>query len=138
MHMQPFNICTLCSVLKVYRDIVYKMCSLCITGTILLTLKAAVNELLPVSHKWFRIGLQLGVPGIRLETIQTDTSGAMNGLQAMLHYWMNNTTDTLPSWKVLVNALRAPDIGERKLARELEERYCNPEYHSSLGEREAI
>ena len=45
---------------------------------------------------------------------------------SMLNYWLNNAT--VPSWKALVDALRA--LGESRLAYELEERYCSPEDHS--------
>ena len=127
----------MCSVLKVYRVIICKLCCLCITGTPL-TLRAAITALLPVSHKWFDIGLQLGVPVPQLYIIKGDTTGTREGLQVILDYWMNNATDPLPSWEVLVDALKAPAVEERRLARELEERYCSPEDHSSLGEWEAI
>ena len=46
---------------------------------------------------------------------------------------MNNATDPLPSWRVLVDALKSAPVGENKLAQELE-RYCSPEDRSSLGE----
>ena len=56
----------------------------------------------------------------------------------MLDYWMNNAVDPLPSWEVLVDALKAPTVGESRLAKELEEKYCNLEDQSSLGELGAI
>ena len=52
----------------------------------------------------------------------------------MLDYWLNNATNPLPSWKVLVDALKAPTVFESRLAQELEERYCSPEDQSSPGE----
>ena len=112
------------------------LCSLCITGTPL-TLRA-FSALRTVSHKWFIIGLVLRVPVSQLEIIEKDTTGATEGLIAMLDYWINNVTDPLPSWKVLFNALKDPLVGERRLAMILEGRYGSPEDHSSLGEREAI
>jgi len=100
-----------------------------------LNLKAVLNALHSVSHKWSDIGLQLDVPISRLKIIEIDTTGTEKRLQAMLDYWMNNATDPLPSWEVLVNALKAPAVGESRVARELEERYCSPEdQSSSLGE----
>lgn len=126
---------TVCFVLKVYRVIICKLCSLCIPGTPL-TLGSAFTALLPVRYKWFNIGLQLGVPVARLNIIEKATTRARDGLVAMLDYWMNNATDPLLSWKVLVNALKTTTVGENRLADELEERYCRPEDHSSLGERE--
>jgi len=59
-------------------------------------------------------------------------------MRTMLDHWMNNATDPLPSWKVLVNALKAPAVGQSRLARELEERYCRPEDQTSLGELEVM
>jgi len=55
----------------------------------------------------------------------------------MLEYWMSNATNPLPSWRVLVDALKAAPVGENKLAQELE-RYCSPEDRSSLGEWDPI
>ena len=50
---------------------------------------------------------------------------------------MNNATDPLPSWRVLVDALKSAPVGENKLAQELE-RYCSPEDRNSLGEWDPI
>ena len=69
---------------------------------------------------------------------ETDVTGAMEQLQSMLVYWMSNAYDPLLSWKVLTDALKAPTVGESRLARELEERYCSPEDQNSLGESDAI
>ena len=100
-----------------------------------LTLKTVINALHSVSHKWFNIGLQLDVPALQLNIIEADTTSIKKQLQAMLDYWMNNATDPLPSWEVLVNALKTPTVGENRLVRVLEERYCSPEdQSSSLGE----
>ena len=80
-----------------------------------------------MSYKWSDIGLQLDVPTFQLNVIEADTTGVKKQLQAMLEYWMNNATDPLPSWEVLVNALKAPAVSESRLARELEDKYCSPE-----------
>ena len=103
-----------------------------------LTLKTVFNALHPVSHKWFSIGLQLDVPTFQLKIIKKDVTGAVEQLQDMLEYWMNNASDPFPSWKVLVDALKAPIVGESRLAKELEERHCSPEDQSSLGESEVL
>jgi len=91
-----------------------------------------------VCHKWLSIGLELDVTESRLKIIETDRLGSEERMRTMLDYWMNNATDPLPSWKVLVNALKAPTVSESRLAKELEERYCSPEDQSSLGESEAL
>ena len=137
MHMPLFNIYTLCSVLKVYRAV---MCGcLCITGTPL-TLKTVFNALHSVSHKWLSIGVELGIPLSQLNIIKIDRLGVEERMHSVLDYWMNNAADPLPSWEVLVDALRAPTVGESRLADELEvlERHYNPENKSILGEWEPI
>ena len=103
-----------------------------------LTLKTVFSELHSVSHKWFNIGLQLDVPRFQLNIIKTDETGAMERLQSMLDYWMNNASDTLLSWQVLADALKTRTVSESRLARELEERYCSPEDRNSLGESDDL
>ena len=103
-----------------------------------LTLKTVFSALHSVCHKWFSIGLELDVAESQLEIIETDRLGAEERMHAMLDYWMDNATDPLPSWEVLVDALKAPTVGESMLAKELEERYCSPEDQSSLGESDDL
>ena len=88
-----------------------------------------------VSHKWFNIGLQLDVPISRLNIIETDRHGVEERMRTMLDYWLKNAT--VPSWKVLVDALKAPIVGESRLANELEKQHCSPEDETRLGESEA-
>ena len=99
-------------------------------------MRTVFNALHSVSHKWFSIGLELNVAESQLKIIETDRHGAQERMRTMLDYWLNNAT--VPSWKALVDALKAPTVGERRLAKELEEGYCYPEDQSSLGESEAI
>ena len=89
-------------------------------------------------YKWFNIGLELDVTESQLKIIETDRPGSEERMRSMLDYWLNNATDPLPSWKVLVDALKAPTVCEKKLAKELEERCCSPEDQCSLGESEAL
>ena len=103
-----------------------------------LTLKAVFCALYSVCHKWLNIGLELDVSESQLKIIETDKLGSEERMRTMLDYWMNNATDPLPSWKVLVDALKATTVGESRLAKELEERYCSPEDQCSLGESEAL
>ena len=89
-----------------------------------------------MSHKWFVIGLELDVAESQLKVIETDRHGAQERMRTMLDYWLNNAA--VPSWKVLVDTLKAPTVGESRLAKELEERHCSPEDQSILGETQAI
>ena len=89
-----------------------------------------------MSYKWFSIGLELGVPRSRLNIIETGGFDVEHQMCTMLKYWLNNAT--VPSWKVLVDALKAPTVGESRLANGLELRYCFPEDLSNLGEWEVL
>ena len=115
------------------------VCSLYLVGTAL-NVKTVFNALHSVSYKWSDIGLQLEIPICQLKIIEADTTGTgvKKRLQATLEYWMNNATDPLPSWEVLVNALKAPAVSESRLARELQDKYCSLEDQCSLGESDAI
>ena len=95
----------------------------------MLTLKAAINALHSVCPKWYNIGVQLEVPTFQLKIIEKKSSDLMDQLRDTLDYWMNN--DPSASWRHLVDALKAPSVGEKWLAEKIEEEYCNPEEHSS-------
>lgn len=91
-----------------------------------------------MSHRWFSIGLELDVPVSELNIIEKDRLGVVEQMRTMLNYWLNNVTDPLPSWQVLIDALKAATVSENSLAQELKEIYCSPEDQSSLGEWEPI
>ena len=93
-----------------------------------LTLRAAINALHSVSHKWYTIGVQLEVPTFQLKNIEKKVSDSMDQLLDTLDCWMNNNSS--PSWRHLVDALKTPSVGEKRLAEEIEERYCDPEESS--------
>ena len=99
-----------------------------------LTLKAAINALYSVCYKWHAIGVQLEVPSFQLKIIEKKSSDLMDQLRDTLDYWMNN--DPSPSWRHLVDALKAPSVGENRLADEIEEKYCCPEKQTSCTESE--
>jgi len=40
---------------------------------------------------------------------------------------MNNANNPPPSWRALIDALKVPTVGEKRLAGELEEKYCSQE-----------
>jgi len=85
------------------------------------TLKGAIDELHSASPNWFHIGLQLDVPPHVLENIDHDYPNQMKRLTQLLIFWMNNAT---PSWKALIKALKADSVGQKRLAEELEKKYC--------------
>ena len=97
-----------------------------------LTLKAAVNALHSVCPKWYKIGVQLDVPSFQLRNIEKKSSDSMDKLCDTLDYWMSKETSC--SWRYLVNALKAPIVDEIRLAKEIEEKHCDPEEQGSGDE----
>ena len=99
------------------------------------TLKAAINALHSVCPKWYNIGVQLEVPTFQLKNIEKKTNDSMDQLRDTLDYWMSNNLS--PSWSQIVDVLKAPSVGENRIAKEIEEKYCDPEEQSSSGQSEA-
>ena len=104
------------------------------TGTVP-TLKAAINALHSVCPKWYNIGVQLEVPTFQLKIIEKKTNDSMEQLRDTLDFWMSN--DLSPSWKCIADALKAPSVGENRLAKAIEEKYCDSEKQSSCNESKA-
>ena len=94
-----------------------------------MVLKAAINALHSVCHKWYNIGVQLEVPTFQLKIIEKKTNDLMDQLRDTLDYWMSN--EPSPSWRHLVDALKAPSVGENRLAKEIEEKYCSQDQQYS-------
>ena len=86
--------------------------------------------------KWYNIGVQLEVPTFQLKNIERKTSDSMDQLRDTLDYWMSN--DPSPSWRNLVDALKASSVGEKRLAGELEENYCCLVEQSSCNESKVV
>ena len=104
------------------------------TGTVP-TLKAAINALHSVCPKWYNIGVQLEVPTFQLKIIEKKTNDSMDQLRDTLDFWMSN--DLSPSWKHIADALKAPSVGENRLAKAIEQEYCDSEKQSSCNESKA-
>ena len=62
------------------------------------------------------------VPTFQLKNIERKSNDSMDQLHEVLDYWMKN--DPSPSWRGLVDALKAPIVGENWLAEEIEAKYC--------------
>ena len=104
---------------------------LCFPG---LTLKAAINALHSVCHKWHIIGVQLEVPSFQLKSIERKSSDSMDQFCDTLDCWMNKVSS--PTWRHLVDALKAPSVDENRLAEKIEEKYCSPVEQSGCDESE--
>ena len=56
----------------------------------------------------------------------------------MLKHWLKAAIDPPPSWEAVVTALRSPAVNEKKVAEQLELKYCTPvqlvkeEFHSPI------
>ena len=109
------------------------MCILCFPA---LTLKAAINALHSVCDKWYTIGVQLEVPTFELRNIVKKSVHSMDQLCDTLDYWMNKVSS--PTWRHLVDALKAPSVSENRLAEEIEKKYCCPVEQSSCDESEVV
>ena len=79
--------------------------------------------------KWYKIGVQLEVPIPNLKNIARDS---MDPLCDTLDYWMRNGPS--PSWRCLVDALNVPSVGEKQLAKTVEEKYCSSDDQNSFDE----
>ena len=105
---------------------------MCCTATVsagaVPTLKAAINALHSVCPKWYNIGVQLDIPTFQLKIIEKKSSDSMDQLRDTLDYWMNH--DPSPSWRHLVDSLKAPSVDENRLAVEIEEMCCDSEESS--------
>ena len=97
-----------------------------------MVLKTAINALHSVCYKWYNIGVQLEVPTFQLKNIEKKSSDSMDQLRGTLDCWMSN--DSSPSWSHIVDALKAPSVGENQLAEEIEEKYCNPDEQCSCND----
>ena len=84
-------------------------------------LRVLYNELLPVSHLWYSLGIQLQIPIETLKRIRIETE--MNKcLLEMLTVWLQST-DPSPTWSILIEALDCPAVEERLLAQQLRDKY---------------
>ena len=87
-------------------------------------LSTIVDDLVGVRSKWYDIGLQLRPVDVgTLETIKSDHRGDAGAcLRELFKIWLEKSES--PSWKTLIGALRAKSVGEDKLAKALELKYC--------------
>ena len=86
-------------------------------------LKSLQNELHPVSHKWFSLGVQLDVPMETLQRIEMEHKQVDRLLLEMLTVRLKQTNPP-PTWNILAEALESCSIGEGLLAQRLRKKYC--------------
>ena len=84
-------------------------------------LKDLLEELVHISHKWYYLGIQLGLEG-KLDNIKSDHSeNSQHCLSEMLSTWLK--FDPRATWHTLCAALHSETVGEKKLASDLEAKY---------------
>ena len=80
-----------------------------------------------VETKWFKIGIQLGIPRDKLLEFQQSP----DPLSAVVDYWLrgNVTESVIPiSWQSIANALKSKRVGEPGLAEQIIKDYCQPKF----------
>ena len=86
-----------------------------------MNLKEVCEELGEVSHKCFKIGVQLGIPRHILKEFEKE----IDPLSAVIDYWLNGNIEGVPvSWRYVVAALESSHVGEIGRANRISTKYC--------------
>ena len=72
--------------------------------------------------KWYDIGIELEIPTGTLKSIKSMYDSPAECLVEMLDTWLKQV-DPKPSWRLLINALEQPAVGEERLAERLKQKY---------------
>ena len=84
-------------------------------------LKNLLEELVKISHKWYCLGIQLGLEG-KLDNIKSDhPEKSQHCLSEMLSTWLK--VEPRATWHTLCAALCSDAVGEEKLANNLVAKY---------------
>ena len=73
--------------------------------------------------KWMMIGLQLHLSTDDLDIIKANSHDVGECLTGVIRKWQTKT-EPRPTWRAVIDALKAPGVGEDVLAKQLEERWC--------------
>ena len=88
--------------------------------------QSELKELLTskVAHKWFPIGVGLGMSGEQLEEIRENSNDIPDHCLGNLFYeWEQNPHEDKPfTWGSLLKVLRSGKVGEESLAKKLQEK----------------
>ena len=87
-------------------------------------MRTVCRKLRIVSHKWFTIGILLGIPHVTLKKFKVEEE---DPLSAVINYWLRgNVVESAEpiSWKTIVAVLNA--IDEAGLAKEITKEYSQP------------
>ena len=82
------------------------------------------SEIFSVRDKWYDIGVELNIPYTTLNVIEKDCpNNCADCLRKMLVAWLSSDSPP-PSWSALVEALSSEPVGEKRLAGEIQTKYC--------------
>lgn len=85
-----------------------------------------------IRRRWYYIGLMLRISYNELDVIKGEnTYNATDCLTEMLKQWLTSTAS--PTWSSLVQALSSAPVGEKRLAQEIREKYCNQDGEQTTG-----
>ena len=82
------------------------------------------NEIHDARAKWYDIGIELKIDVRTLKYIKSTYTDNKDCLREVLEVWFK-AVDPKPTWKALVDALKAQVIDEQKLAADLEAKFCS-------------
>ena len=95
-------------------------------------LRAVLDAIYTLRHKWYYIGLELKIPYHTLDAIKAQCPNNIeNCLTEMLKQWLSSTSS--PTWSGLVQALSSAPVGEQRLAEEIREQYCHQDGEQATG-----
>ena len=89
-----------------------------------LNVRTICMELGDVAHRWFKIGVQLGISRGKLKEFKEIEDDPFS---AVIDYWLNDNVEDAEvpvSWKSIVAALKSSYIGETGLANRISSKYC--------------
>ena len=80
-----------------------------------------MNELITVAHKWFNIGIQLGIEYHVLKSFeQRHKDDPSRCLSETLYCWLKgNAGKSCVKWETIVEALKSPSVHETGLAEKI-------------------
>ena len=82
-----------------------------------------VGEILEVQTKSKTFGRVLGLPKVTMDSIHHQNSDPQECLIGVLDEFVKQVQPP-PTWRVILEALRHPLIGQHRLAQEIESKYC--------------
>ena len=91
-----------------------------------LNLRVVCNELGRAAHKWFKIGIQLGIPYETLKKFEEEE----DPFSAVMDHWLKGTSADVAipvSWHSLMGVMKGDAVNELRLATKIRKKYCRPE-----------